>query len=29
MDLPDSPPSLWLAGYGPYQPEPSLGVCQA
>jgi glycine/D-amino acid oxidase-like deaminating enzyme len=24
MDLPDSPPSLWLAGYGPYQPEPSL-----
>jgi glycine/D-amino acid oxidase-like deaminating enzyme len=24
MDLPDSPPSLWLAEYGPYQPEPSL-----
>jgi len=24
MDLPDSPPSLWLAEYGQYQPEPSL-----
>ncbi len=24
MDLPDSPLSLWLAGYGPYQPELSL-----
>jgi len=26
MDLPDSPPSLWLAEYGPYQPEPSLAA---
>jgi glycine/D-amino acid oxidase-like deaminating enzyme len=24
MRLPDSPPSLWLAEYGPYTPEPSL-----
>ncbi len=24
MDLPDSAPSLWLAEYGHYQPEPSL-----
>ena len=24
MDLPDSPPSLWLAEYGDYQPGPSL-----
>jgi glycine/D-amino acid oxidase-like deaminating enzyme len=24
MALPDSPPSLWLAEYGDYQPEPSL-----
>jgi len=24
MDLPDSAPSLWLAEYGPYRPEPSL-----
>ena len=24
MDLPDSSPSVWLAEYGPYQPEPSL-----
>ncbi|MBI5482307.1 MAG: FAD-dependent oxidoreductase [Deltaproteobacteria bacterium] len=24
MNLPDSPPSLWLATYGPYAPEPSL-----
>jgi hypothetical protein len=24
LDLPDSPPSLWLAEYGEYQPEPAL-----
>lgn len=24
MDLPDSPPSLWLALYGDYQPAPPL-----
>ncbi len=24
FDLPDSPPSLWLAEYGEYQPEPPL-----
>ena len=24
MALPDSPPSLWLAEYGPYLPSPAL-----
>ena len=24
MPLPDSPPSLWLAEYGPYLPSPAL-----
>ena len=24
MPLPDSPPSLWLAEYGPYVPSPAL-----
>ena len=24
VNLPDSPPSLWLAEYGDYQPEPEL-----
>lgn len=24
LNLPDSPPSLWLAKYGEYQPEPAL-----
>lgn len=24
QDLPDSPPSLWLAEYGEYRPEPAL-----
>jgi len=24
MTLPQSPPSLWLAEYGPYEPNPPL-----